>query len=281
MEYYRLPELKDSEYRLFTDLIYKKSGIFLGDNKHELVRTRLQKRIRELGLKSFKEYYDYVIDDKTGKELVHLLDAISTNHTFFFREKDHFDFFSSKLPEIAQKKAAVGNKKIRIWCAAASSGEEPYTIVICILESMNVSGWDIKMLATDISTKALAKAVEGRYRANQFKGVSPLIISKYFDREDVAGEKFYKVKPELKSFIMFRRFNLMQPQFPFKGRFDFIFCRNVMIYFDQATQQALVHKLLNFLEMGGYLFIGHSETLVGSVKNRVRVVGSAVFQRIA
>jgi len=279
---YQHMELKDKEYQLLADLIYKKSGISLGDNKKELVRTRFQKLIRQLGLKSFKEYYEYVVNDKSGSELVRMIDAISTNHTFFFREKDHFDFFSSQgLPDIVKKKAAAGNRKIRIWCAAASSGEEPYTIIICILEAMDTYGWDIKMLATDISTKVLAKAVEGRYRSNQLKEMSPLLISKYFDREDVAGEKLYRVKPELKSFITYRRFNLMRPQFPFKGKFDFIFCRNVMIYFDPPTQQNLVQKLLNFLDMGGYLFIGHSETLTGAVKNRVRTVGPALFQKVA
>ena len=175
-------ELTDKEYTLFADLIYKKSGIHLGENKKELIKTRFQKIIRKLELKSFKEYYNYIIDKNGGNELVEMIDAISTNYTFFFREKDHFNFLSkSAIPDIVKKKIASGKKRVRAWCAAASSGEEPFTIIICLLEAINPAGWDLRLLATDISTKILAKALEGLYRPNQLKEMSPLLIYKYFD----------------------------------------------------------------------------------------------------
>lgn len=274
-------KLTDKEYAMFVDLIYKTSGINLGNNKQDLLRTRFQKIVRRLDVKSYSDYYDYVVNDKGGSAFSEMIDAISTNHTFFFREKDHFQFLQSKsLPSILQKKNLTRSKRMRIWCAAASSGEEPYTIMISLLEAMNTANWDVKMLATDISTKILKKAIDGKYKRQQIKEVAPLLIDKYFDWELIEKEKIFTIKPALKSLISFRKFNLMTTKFPFKGKFDFIFCRNVMIYFDLETQQTLVNKMIDYLEDDGYLFIGHSENISGAVRNRLKPLAPAVFQKV-
>ena len=273
--------LSNKEYEMFVDLIYKTSGINLGGNKQDLLRTRFQKIIRRLDVKSYSDYYKYVVNDKKGSAFSEMIDAISTNHTFFFREKDHFQLLQSKvLPAILQKKNLSRNKKMRIWCAASSSGEEPYTIMISLLEAMNTANWNIKMLATDISTKILKKAMEGKYRRQQIKEISPLLIEKYFDWELIEKEKIFTIKPSLKTLISFRKFNLMTSSFPFKGKFDFIFCRNVMIYFDSPTQQTLVNKMIDFLEDDGYLFIGHSENITGTARSRLNPLAPAAFQKI-
>ncbi len=275
-------DLSEKEYRLLADFIYEKSGIDLGDSKQQLVKTRLQKRIRKLGLESFKEYYDYVIKQKSGDELTELLDAISTNYTFFFRERDHFDFLSKKgIDQIIQKKQKNGSRKLRVWCAAASTGEEPYTILITLMEKIkNLGGWDFKMLATDISTKVLKKCQVGVYQKKQLEELSPLLRDKYFDAVVEDNEKKYMIKEEVKSLISFRRFNLITSKFPFKGKFDIIFCRNVMIYFDRPTQESLNLKMLNAMEPQGFYFIAHSETLSGPAKSLVKPLGSAYFQKL-
>ncbi len=276
-------QLSNKEYCLFADFIYKKSGIDLGNNKQELVKTRFGKRLRTLGLGSFKQYYDFVVEQGNKEELVNMIDAISTNYTFFFREKDHFDFLSkTAIPNILHRKKVSGNRRLRAWCAAASTGEEPYTIMICLLERIkSLISWDLKMLATDISTKVLRKAQEGIYEKKHVEGISKMLLDKYFKVSVSGKEKHYKVSSSVKNFLDFRYFNLMTERFPFKGKFDFIFCRNVMIYFDRPTQEMLVEKMVNFLEVGGYLFIGHSENLTGPAKKHLKVLGPALFQKIA
>ena len=266
---------------MFVDLIYKSCGIDLGDNRKELIKTRFQKIIKRLGCKTYRDYYDTVIKDNAGDLFSEMIDAISTNHTFFFREKDRFVFLQKKaFPNIINDKLSKRNKKIRIWCAAASSGEEPYTTIITLLETINLSGWDLKMLATDISSKVLKKALEGLYVPNQLKEMPPLLIDKYFDRQDIDKTKTYLVKNDVKKYISYRKFNLMSPQFPFRNKFDIIFCRNVIIYFDVETQQKLVQKFLDYLDPGGYLFIGHSENISGPIRSKLKPLGPAVFQKI-
>ncbi len=256
--------LSDKEFELFRKLIYKKSGINLTPSKKELVKARLSKRLTKTGINSFKEYYNFVTrNDKTGDELVHLLDSISTNKTEFFREKNHFDFLDAKLlPKLIKEKEKSRNKKLRVWCAASSTGEEPYTLVMTILNHIDPNdGWDVKILATDISTKVLRKAIDGIYKKDDLRGISPAIISSHFIRVPINKTNYFKVKDHLKKLITFRRFNLMTEKFPFRNPFDFIFCRNIMIYFDTETQQRLVSKFYDCLPKDGYLFIGHSETL--------------------
>jgi chemotaxis protein methyltransferase CheR len=273
-------KLSEKEYTLFVELIYRTSGINLDANKKELLKTRFQKIMRKHGMSSYHAYYDYVRGDRSGEALSEMIDAISTNHTYFFRESQHFDLFRKTIfPQIIEKKIAQRSKKIRAWCAASSSGEEPYTITVCMLEAVRTSGWDMKLLATDISTKVLKKAVAGMYHPNQFKEMPKSLVDKYFEQDYSEGELCYRVRDEIRPFVVFRRFNLMLPQYPFKGKFDFIFCRNVMIYFDVETQQRVVAKMLDHLVDGGFLFIGHSENIIGNIRTRLKQLAPAVFQK--
>ncbi len=273
--------LSNKEFELFRGLIYKTSGINLTGSKKELVKARLSKRLTKTGIGTFEQYYKFVTrHDKNGEELVHLLDSISTNKTDFFREGKHFDFLNTKLlPDLIQKKEKVKNKTIRVWCAASSSGEEPYTLAITILNHINPNnGWNIKILATDISTKILQKAIKGIYTKDSLKGISPAIVSAHFKRVVINKSNCLQVKDHLKKIITFRRFNLMTPNFPFRNPFDFIFCRNVMIYFDTETQHKLILKFYNCLPKDGYLFIGHSETLARKTHG-FKYTQPAVYQK--
>ena len=273
--------LSNKEFELFRTLIYKSCGIHLTSSKKELVKARLSKRLTKTGINSFEQYYKFVTrHDKSGNELVHLLDSISTNKTDFFREKRHFDFLNAKLlPELIKKKEKAKNKILRVWCAASSSGEEPYTLAITILNHINPNdGWNIKILATDISTKILQKAIKGIYAKETLKNISPAIVSAHFKRVVVDKSNCFQVKNHLKKLITFRRFNLMSPKFPFRNPFDFIFCRNVMIYFDTETQHGLISKFYDCLPKDGYLFIGHSETLAKRTHG-FKYVEPAVYQK--
>jgi chemotaxis protein methyltransferase CheR len=273
--------LSNEEFELFRRLIYDSCGINLTLSKKELVKARLTKRLTKAGIDSFKDYYKYVTKtDKTGKELIHLIDSISTNKTDFFREKKHFDFLStSLLPSLISSKAKARIKKLRIWCAAASSGEEPYSLAMTVFNPLKPNnGWDVKILATDISTRILQKAINGIYRKELLNDIPPGTISAHFSSVLYENTNCYKVKDHLRDIITFRRFNLMTPEFPFKNPFDFIFCRNVMIYFDPETQQRLVAKFYDCLPKDGYLFIGHSETLSKN-NNGFKYIQPAVYQK--
>ncbi|MGR3176358.1 MAG: CheR family methyltransferase [Candidatus Scalindua sp.] len=273
--------LSNEEFELFRRLIHDSSGINLTSTKKELVKARLAKRLTKTGIDSFKDYYKYVTKtDKTGKELIHLIDSISTNKTDFFREQKHFDLLNTSiLPSLISSKTKAGIKKLRIWCAASSSGEEPYTLAMTVFNHLKPNnGWDVKILATDISTKILKKAINGIYRKELLKDIPTGTISAHFSSVLYENTNCYKAKDHLKDIITFRRFNLMTPEFPFKNPFDFIFCRNVMIYFDPETQSKLASKFYDCLSKDGHLFIGHSETLSRS-NTSFKYVQPAVYRK--
>lgn len=273
--------ISNEEFELFRSLIYDTCGINLTLTKKELVKARLSRRLTKAGISSFNDYYNYVTKtDKTGNELVHLIDSISTNKTDFFRENRHFDFLNTTLlPELISNKKKNNDRKLRIWCAASSSGEEPYSLAITILNHIKPSnGWDIKILATDISTTILQKAVAGIYKIELLKDIPPETVSAHFSRIIIENTHCYEAKDHLKNLITYRIFNLMTKKFPFKYPFDFIFCRNVMIYFDTETQRRLVSKFYDCLPRNGYLFIGHSETLSKSNID-FKYIQPAVYQK--
>jgi chemotaxis protein methyltransferase CheR len=274
--------IKDSEYRALAQFIYDKCGISLGDNKQELVKTRLGKRLRALGLRSYGEYYRLVSEARDDEELMLMLNAVTTNFTSFYREKQHFDFLTqTALPDIAAHKRSQGSQRLRAWCAASSTGEEPYTLALTLAEFFSdYPAWDVKLLATDISTKVLNLAVRGVYTADKVSAVAPSLLERYFDRVDDDGEEAFQVKAAVRAMVTFRRLNLMDTVFPFKGPFDFISCRNVMIYFDPPTQVAVVGKMLKLLAPGGYLLIGHSENLPPVFRTQVQVLAPATFRKI-
>ncbi|HPF70738.1 MAG TPA: protein-glutamate O-methyltransferase CheR [Candidatus Krumholzibacteria bacterium] len=253
--------LTDAQFDEVRALVRQTAGISLGDGKRDLVRSRLNKRLRSLGVESYDEYLAMVRGDKSGQEIIHLLDAISTNVTNFFREPAHFDYLGEILRE-REAAAAQGRgpRSIRIWSAGCSSGEEPYTIAMTVLESISsLKGWDVKILATDISTNVLDKAGRGVYPAEAGAKMPRGVLGKYFERSD---DGQIAVNRQVRGLVTFGRLNLMGP-WPMKGPFDAIFCRNVMIYFEKATQMELVGRYHGMLAQNGILFIGHSENLTG------------------
>ena len=256
-----LMSISDKEFKLIKSLVYEKFGINLSDQKRSLLVGRLQKLLRSHGFVTFKQYYDHLMADKTSRALNELINRISTNYTYFFRESTHFDFFRAKaLPEIVALMKRDNCRDLRIWCAACSSGEEPYGLVMVMLEyfGKEYGMWDAGMLATDISAKALSTAASGVYAVEKLSQVPLTLRQRYFVN---SGNGTQEVAEKVKKEIAFRRFNLMNEHFPFNKPFHIIFCRNVMIYFDQPTRDKLVRKFYDHTAPGGYLFIGHSESL--------------------
>ncbi len=271
--------LSDRDFRRISDLIYSHCGINLHEGKKELVRARLAKRLRQGGFRSFPEYMRHVMDDKTGTEFSLLVDSISTNLTAFFREPKHFDFMRSVfLPSLLNNKRARKEFRIRGWNAGCSSGEEAWSVAITLLEATQGQGrWDIKVLATDISTSILERARSGVYEQARIQPVPSGLKSKYLTRRAGGAEKLYEVAGCLKDTVMFRYLNLMK-DWPIKGPVDFIFCRNVMIYFDKATQQNLVSRFWDVLAPGGVLFTGHSESLTG-IAHKFKYVQPTIYMK--
>ena len=269
--------LTKEEFHLISRLVYEKFGINLGEQKRTLVIERLQKELRQGGFSSFKEYYDHVMQDTTGQALLTMIDRISTNHTFFFREKAHFDLLTAEvLPKTLQKLPGAG-QNLRFWSAGCSSGEEPYSLAMTISEFLGprINNLTPSILATDISVTALAKASRGVYTESETAQMSSSLKSRYFVRSE-AG--MWAVKQSLKKMILFRRLNLMRRAYPFKNKFHVIFCRNVMIYFDAPTRQALLERFYACLEPEGYLFLGHSESM-GRSSSLFKYIKPAVYQK--
>ncbi len=257
---FNIKRLTVEEFSKFADLIYKESGIFLKETKLTLLSNRLRKRLQSLNLEEFSDYFNYlqsIMGEEKKKEYEDLIDVVSTNETYFFRNERQFEALSDFcLPEIAKTKK---EKRLRIWSAACSTGEEPYTIAICILEKMNLfQGWNIKIIASDIAPTVLEYAKIGEYSGRRIEKVPANLLSKYFTqkKDDPAT---YIVKNELKSLVDFGYLNFFKT--PFQKDMDIIFCRNVMIYFDKMHQKRLIHDFYNSINKDGYLFIGHSETL--------------------
>ncbi len=273
-----LMSISDKEFTRLRDLIYKRFGINLTEQKRSLLVGRLQKLMRQLNLPTFSAYFDYLDNDKTEAALSELIDLISTNHTYFNREKDHFDYFSeTALPAVIEKLKQQNRKDLRIWCAGCSSGEEPYTLLMLMREYLGAdySSWDAGILATDISDRALTIARRGTYATDRVMQLPEPLRRKYFKP---AGQDEMAVVDTIKKEATFRRFNLMNTTFPFKKPFQMIFCRNVMIYFDQPTRDALVGRYHQHTEDKGYLFIGHSETL-GRAQTRYSYLKPALYQK--
>lgn len=279
MDKFELMPLSEQEFKMLASFVYKHFGIVISEHKRSLLIGRLQKIVKARGFKTFKEYYHFLEETKDKSVLAELANRISTNHTFFFREAEHFDLFKTiVLPDLKAHALAAGKKDIRIWCAASSSGEEPYTIIISMMEyfGMDYKNWDAGLLATDISEKMLTAATKGVYSDERLNETSLAIRNKYFNK---TGDGMWEVKDFLKKEVLFRRLNLMNNVFPFKRPLDVIFCRNVMIYFDAETREKLIEKMRLALKPGGYLFIGHSETM-GRDREGFRYIKPAMYQRI-
>lgn len=269
-------EITQKEFDQLSEFIKKNYGIYLKDSKKTLLTGRLFGVLQEKNLKNFSEYYNYLVADKTGEAVSTLLDKITTNHTFFMREADHFYFFRDKvLPYMAE---TIRNKDLRTWCAACSSGEEAYTLAMIIDEFFGVSAnmWDTKILATDISSNILTAAKKGVYSNERIQPLPPVWKMNYFRKLDNENSV---VSDKIKNQILFRKFNLVEDYFPFKKKFHVIFCRNVMLYFDDKTKDELVEKFYDFTEDGGYLFIGHTES-INRDKTRYKYIMPSVYRKM-
>lgn len=268
--------ITDKEFKELATYIRMNYGINLKEEKKALVIGRLHNVLTQNNINDFTEYYNRILSDTSGNIVVNLIDKITTNHTFFMREADHFHFLKNNvLPYLI---STVRKNDIRIWSAGCSTGEEPYTLAMIIDEffGKDKMWWDTKILATDISSKVLNKALEGIYCQEKISGLAPNWKLNYFDKKD---NKKYEVCNKIKNEVIFRRFNLMDRSFPFKQKFHVIFCRNVMIYFDTETKQKLVSKFYDITEDGGYLFIGHSESF-NRDETKYQYVMPSVYRKV-
>lgn len=258
------------EFDMFRKLIYQHTGISLSEAKKQLVQSRLQKRLVYHKLQSFQEYYDLLLcEGENGEEYILFINSITTNKTDFFREAHHFQMVSERIiPEIIERvRTGKASPKIRVWHAGCSTGEEPYTLAITLAEALQGMGnWDIRQLASDIDTQVLSHAEQGVYTKERTELIPRHLLKKYFLHGKGEKAEMVRVREELRTWITFRQINLLNPQWPFRSnmQFDMIFCRNVVIYFDKSTQRKLLSRFEQLLRPGGYLFLGHSESLLGA-----------------
>lgn len=269
--------LSDNEYNKIRKYVHDNYGISLNNDKKSLVFSRLRSSILDMGLNSFEEYFNLLVNDKSGKIVNGFINKISTNHTFFMREKEHFDYFTNTvLPYIEKNNKST--KDVRLWCAACSSGEEPYTLQILLKEFFeNKDTWNTQMIASDVSTDVLSMAYRGIYSKDSLKDMPEKWVKKYFTKFD---DNYLEVVSGVKSEILFRKINLIDNNLgsKFKKKFHVVFCRNVMIYFNEETRMVLVNKIYDLLEDGGYLFVGHSESLNYS-KSKFKYIMPAVYRK--
>ncbi len=265
----------NKDFRDVQSLVKSYSGIDLNDGKEDMVYGRLTRRLRALNLSSFKDYLRLVKDHPEGDEMLHFTNAMTTNLTAFFREPHHFEHLKNHvLPHLM--KVNSQSRKIRIWSAGCSTGEEPYSIAITVAETMP-PGWDVKILATDLDTNVLATGSAGVYDESRVAGIQKARMKKWFSKGSAQNEGAVRVKKELRDMITFKQLNLMH-QWPLKGPLDVIFCRNVIIYFDAETKAELANRYFDLLHDQGTVFIGHSESLVG-VTRQAKLVGKTIYEK--
>ncbi|MDI6716342.1 MAG: protein-glutamate O-methyltransferase [Actinomycetota bacterium] len=272
-------KINDREFNLLRELIKELTGINLTEQKKMLVVSRLSKRLRQLGLSNFTSYYNYIMESEQGRqEIDQLINRITTNKTDFYREPHHFKCLTDIcLPQIYEAHRFSIKRKLRIWSAGCSSGEEPYTIAITLAEFFkNKPGWDIKILATDLDTEMLDKAKAGIYKKDVVAPIPEELLRRYFLKGVGTNEGLYMVKKTLKDMIIFKRHNLVKESLKVTTPFDIIFCRNVIIYFDSEEKARVINRFYNVLRSGGFLFLGHSESLLGN-DGRFKLVGNSAY----
>ena len=266
-----------AHFNKIKQLVFEHTGISLSDAKQHLVYGRLARRLRALGLTSFDDYCD-ILRNNPDDEFGNFVNAITTNLTAFFRENHHFEFLKKALPQLMRHRQQ--SRKLRIWSAGCSTGEEPYSLAITLLESIkDIDSWDIRILATDIDTNVLEKAASAVYAEDRIVGLSKPQQKRWFHKGKGNQGGKVKVKQAARDLITFKPLNLMQG-WPMQGEFDVIFCRNVLIYFNKDTQKTLVERYANILSEDGYLFLGHSEAL-SDVSTRFDLLGKSSYRKCA
>lgn len=270
-------ELTDKMFTKFATRMYDLAGVDLPftPKNHALIRNRIVKLLRRHSLKTYEEYWDKL--EKGGNEMVsEFISALTTNMTSFYRESNHFDFLKSVLPELARKFGS----DLRVWCAAASTGQEPYTIAMTAREAApEMPSAKVRLLATDIDLQVLKKASSGTYEEREMQGLPPAQRTKYFEKVKANGDEYWRARDEIHSLIRFAPFNLMNQRYEFQHKFHVIFCRNVLIYFDEPTTKRVIDNLVACLAPGGYLVLGHSES--GNVKHPgLKPMSRAVYQKL-
>jgi len=257
-------------------LVTETTGIIAGEDKYTMYYSRLARRLRKLSLKDFTEYRRY-LDNNRDVELIELVNSVTTNLTSFFRENHHFEFIANTIVPAIRKS---GGRKIRVWSAGCSTGEEPYSLAMTLAQAIpDYQRWDIRILATDLDSNVVAKASQGIYDSNRVDGIDRGLLKKYFHRGTGSNEGYVRVKPELKDLISFKQLNLLHA-WPITDKMDFIFCRNVVIYFDKPTKEKLVERYADQMHDEGYLFMGHSESLYKSTQ-RFKLLGKTIYQKVA
>lgn len=269
-------EITDKEFEQLVSFIKKNYGIHIKEEKRAMLTGRLYSTLAQYGYKSFSEFYEKLISNDSKEAVTTLVNRITTNHTYFMREKDHFEYFQNTVLPYLDK--TVEDKDLRVWCAACSTGEESYTLAMIIDEYFGngKSSWDTRLLATDISERVLNIAQLGIYTKENVAALPATWRMSYFkpyDKDRVV------VVDRIKNEVIYRKFNLMEKVFPFRKKFHVIFCRNVMIYFDNETKEELIRKFYNSLEEGGYLFIGHSESILRSDTN-FKYIRPAIYRKM-
>ncbi|MEW6238967.1 MAG: protein-glutamate O-methyltransferase [Candidatus Omnitrophota bacterium] len=270
--FFSIPPMSDKEFKSLQKIIYDTAGIDIKESKKYLLINRLSKRLRNLGLRNFTEYLSYLdLGERRNQEIVEFIDAVTTNKTEFFREYNHFQFMQNPfLPDLLKNRPA---SPIRIWSSACSSGEEPYSIAIFMSELIKYP-WKLDILASDISETILRAAVQGIYDESKLKPVHPNLLRKYF----LKGSGRYKIRPEIANLISFKKINLKLDYHRSLSNFDIVFCRNVLIYFNHDMQNQIINKHWQVLRPGGYLFLGHSETLFGTHVN-FQYVAPSIYRK--
>lgn len=268
--------ITQKEFRQLAAYIKLNYGINLKEEKKALITARLHNELSKNNFSNFSQYYDYILSDKSGNAVATLIEKITTNHTFFMRESNHFFYFRDKV--LPYLKKTIADKDLRIWSAGCSTGEEAYTLAMIIDEFFGKEKvwWDTKVLATDISAKVLEEAKRGIYSSEDIAMLPLSWKLNYLNRFDDKNSVF---TDKIKNEVIFRRFNLMDKVYPFRKKFNVIFCRNVMIYFDTQTKRELVKKFYDLTEHGGYLFIGHSESLNRN-ETGYKYIMPAVYRKI-
>ena len=268
--------IDSATFRALRELAYQQAGIAIRENKEALVSARVAKRVRSLGLAGPKEYLDYLRADGSGEEMIQFLDAISTNFTSFYRESDHFEILS----EHVRRRLTRGRDRLRIWCAASSSGEEPYTLAMTVAQAAEGANVDWRILATDISVRVLEAASRGEYELSKLANVPKPLRARFFESAEGrgGGEAVLRVRPELRERLVFKRLNLARPPFPMAGQLDAVFCRNVMIYFDLEVRTRLILEIERLLLPCGLLAIGHAETLNG-IPTSLKMLKPSVYRK--